>query len=381
MIRRQIDCGLVGNNHDGETVIMLNQSDLLEIISGRQSGIFAGVIRMGLGCLTPIYRIAIWIRNRRFDKAIKNENAEIVKKTSIPVISVGNLTTGGTGKTPMVIWIARYLRSKNVRVCLISRGYGAKQGRNDEALELEHRLPDVPHLQAPDRFEMAQIAVEELESEMILLDDGFQHRQLHRDLDIVLIDATCPFGYGRLLPRGLLREPIGSLKRADLIVITRTELVGSEKLQTIKQTIKTHVGEQPIAFLKTIHRSLLQYDGRETTVQSIANQKIFLFCGIGNPSNLKSTLQNHDLNVVGHRTFPDHHNYTRQDIVEIGHQAIQTSADVIVCTHKDLVKIETNQLEGIPIYAWLIDVEISSGQTEVQSAIDQILAAAGQQVA
>ena len=133
------------------------------------------------------------------------------------MISIGNLTTGGTGKTPLVVWTARFLRAQDFRVAVVSRGYGMdssddpSETRNDEAMEMELRLPDVPHLQDPDRYRMATIAIEELDSQIILLDDGFQHRQLQRDLDIVLIDVINPFGYDRLLPRGLLREPLSSL--------------------------------------------------------------------------------------------------------------------------------------------------------------------------
>src|SRR5207244_12530469 len=128
---------------------------------------------------------------------------------------------GGTGKTPCAEFVARFFRQLDLRVALLSRGYGSQAGRNDEALVLEENLPDVPHLQGPDRAALAQVAVEELDSEILVLDDGFQHRRLHRDLDIVLIDATCPWGYGHLLPRGLLREPISSLKRAHVAMLTR----------------------------------------------------------------------------------------------------------------------------------------------------------------
>ena len=165
--------------------------------------------------LTPIYRFAIDRRNNRFEN-----DSDAITKVDVPVISIGNLTTGGTGKTPLVIWLCRQIRQRNRRVAIISRGYGAETSDrktvkpNDEAMELGQRLPDVPHLQNPDRIASATIAIEELETQFIVMDDGFQHRHLHRDLDIVVVDATEPFGYGYLLPRGLLREPVKSLSRA-----------------------------------------------------------------------------------------------------------------------------------------------------------------------
>ena len=135
----------------------------------------------------------------------------------MPVISVGNITTGGTGKTPMVAWLARWFRNQDVRVALVSRGYRAEaEGQNDEARELATLLPDVPHLQNPDRVAAARIAIDELETQLIILDDGFQHRRIHRDLEIVLIDALQPFGFGHVLPRGLLREPLRGLAHPTL---------------------------------------------------------------------------------------------------------------------------------------------------------------------
>ena len=203
---------------------MFDRQQLLKIIAGQRNDLVARLVRGVMSALTPVYRSVIAIRNRRFDQ----DQGQRIRTAEIPVISVGNLTTGGTGKTPMVIFVAQYLRSLGKRVAIVSRGYQGSQhadtGRNDEALEMEIRLPDVPHLQDPDRIRMIETATEELMSEVAVLDDGFQHRQAHRDLDIVLIDATEPFGFGRLLPRGLLREPIGSLARADVVVITRCQL-------------------------------------------------------------------------------------------------------------------------------------------------------------
>src|SRR5262249_10280904 len=145
------------------------------------------------------------------------------RRASVPVVSVGNLTLGGTGKTPCVEYVARFYRERDKRVAILSRGYGAEEGHNDEALVLEANLTDVPHLQAADREALAAVALEELESEVLVLDDGFQHRRLARDLDLVLIDATNPWGHGYLFPRGLLREPVSGLRRADAVILTRCD--------------------------------------------------------------------------------------------------------------------------------------------------------------
>jgi len=352
---------------------MYSRTQILEIISGKRNGFFPALVRAGLGCLTPIYRCVIFFRNRKYDSSIKNANSKIVSRVDIPVISVGNLTTGGTGKTPHVIWIAKYLRRRDLRVALISRGYGSESGRNDEALELEIRLPDVPHLQDPDRFSMAQIAVEELESEIILLDDAFQHRKLARDLDIVLIDATLPFGYGRLLPRGLLREPLSSLRRSDVVIITRANLVNDQSLDEIESRIRPYIGDRPIARTKTTMSSLLQFDGKRSELQILDGQSVFQFCAIGNPDAFHQTISSIGAKVVGSKVFDDHHNFTRDDLQEVGQLAQSNGAQAIVCTHKDLVKIGTNQIGGIPVFAVTIEIEFLTGEEELSSLLDKAI--------
>ena len=325
-----------------------------------------------LSCLTPLYRVAIWRRNRKFDRAIAADDQGVVKRVDVPVISVGNLTTGGTGKTPLVVAVAKLLRQQSKRVALISRGYGSDPdhpGRNDEAMELEHRLPDVPHLQDPDRFAMAKIAVEELESEVLLLDDGFQHRRLHRDLDIVTIDATNPFGYGRLLPRGLLREPINSLRRANLVVVTRSNLVNAATLDGLLQRVQRWVDPQQIVISEMKLVEVINASGDVEPLETLLSQPTFLFSAIGNPSGFEQTLLKQSANLVGHEVFADHHRFDRQDFQRIGEAAKRAAAKQIVCTHKDLVKVGVDRIAGLPVHAALVEVEITVGLDSLKDAL------------
>lgn len=354
---------------------MINRDQLLEIIDGRKKGVAATLVRLGLSCMTPLYRMAVGYRNRRFDRAIAKNDTDVVRKASIPVISVGNLTTGGTGKTPLVIWIARKLRQDQRRVVLISRGYhahGNSSQRNDEAIEMEDRLPDVPQLQDPDRFRMSQIAVEELESQIIVLDDGFQHRQLHRELDIVLVDATNPFGYDRLLPRGLLREPASNLGRADFIVLTRVNLIEVDQSELILSRIAKLAPGIPVATTRTTFTHLLQSDGTQFDLVTIDGKPVFVFCGIGNPENFSISLAKINLQVCGQTSFPDHHQYSREELENVADQAIKAGAAALVCTHKDLVKIGSNRIGSLPVYAILIDVEFVSGEESFVEAVLQV---------
>ncbi len=189
--------------------------DVHALISGSRPGVAARVLRAALRVLEFPYQWAVRLRNWRYD-----HRPMAVHRVAVPVISVGNITAGGTGKTPMVAWLAQWAQQHNLSVALLSRGYRtppdghSESLGNDEARELAQRLPEVPHIQNPDRVAGAQLAIDRHHCQLIVLDDGFQHRRLGRDLDIVLIDALRPFGYEHLLPRGLLREPLSGLARA-----------------------------------------------------------------------------------------------------------------------------------------------------------------------
>ncbi len=201
----------------------------MRLIRGQTQAPWAPLARGVLRAGAVAYGAAVSARNFGFDRGWLRSHRALV-----PVVSVGNLTLGGTGKTPMVEWLARWFRSREVRVAILSRGYGHTGGINDEGLVLEENLPDVPHLQNPDRVALAQTAVRELESELIVLDDGFQHRRLARDLDVVLLDALDPFGLSQLCPRGLLREPVRSLRRAAVVVLSRADLVADAQRAAIR---------------------------------------------------------------------------------------------------------------------------------------------------
>ena len=210
---------------------MLNASTFRDIVSGCRGGAGAAVARGVLRLVEVPYTAAVNWRNRRFDGPHST-----VQRVGVPVVSVGNLTLGGTGKTPMVEWIANWLVQRKVRVAIVSRGYGAAAAdKNDEALELEQALAGVPHVQNPDRVAGALAAVERFGAELILLDDGFQHRRLARDLDVVLLDATAPFGFEHVFPRGMLREPVRGLQRADVVCLTRVDALPAQERESIRR--------------------------------------------------------------------------------------------------------------------------------------------------
>src|SRR3954469_6838642 len=213
--------------------LMLRPSEFRDLVSGRRKGILATLARGVLRVVEVPYTIAVSIRNRRYDRG-----AAKVQNIGVPVITVGNLTLGGTGKTPMVKWLAQRFQNAGVRVAIVSRGYGAAEGKhNDEALELAQSLADVPHIQNRDRVAAARIAIHDFKSRLILLDDGFQHRRLGRDLDIVLLDALEPFGVEHVFPRGTLREPLTGLARAQVVCLSRADAISQSERDAIRRRV------------------------------------------------------------------------------------------------------------------------------------------------
>lgn len=339
------------------------------LVSGRRRGLGAALQRGGLRLLSVPYGWGTGLRNKLFDWGWKKSEA-----VSVPVVSVGNLTLGGTGKTPCVEYLARFYRQEDLRVAILSRGYGAKEGRNDEALVLESNLPDVPHLQGADRVALARIAVEELESEILLLDDGFQHRRLHRNLDIVLIDATQPWGYGYSFPRGLLRESPRGLKRAGLLMLTRCDQVEPSAKEAIKDRVKKLAAG--VAIVETSHRptSWINADGEEKLLEALRGKPLAAFCGLGNPEAFRQTVERLGGPLADFRTFPDHHAYARDDVEDLRSWARRQPKDaVVVTTQKDLVKLRLPRIGERELLALRIQLHVDEGQDLLDRILKEVL--------
>ncbi len=274
------------------------------------------------------------------------------------MISVGNLTLGGTGKTPMVAWLAKWCLRQSLKPVIVSRGYGAgaqSSDTNDEAKELGWQLPQVAHVQNPDRVSAARQAIDEHQADVILLDDGFQHRRLHRDLNIVLIDATQPFGYDHVFPRGTLREPIDALQRADIVVFTRCDSIREEELAAIRNRASSFCSRA--MWLNSGHRATKLLSSRgEQSLDYLQGQRIAAFSGIGRPAAFQETLLQCDYHVVAYRAFNDHHAYTASDLESIHQAAKAAGAQAVVCTQKDHVKIANDTLGSLPLLSLAIEL-------------------------
>jgi tetraacyldisaccharide 4'-kinase len=341
------------------------------LIRGNRRGVFSELARLGLWLASGPYGVAVRTRNELYDRHWKR-----IARAAVPVISVGNLSLGGTGKTPCVEYIGRFYSDRDKRVTILSRGYGSEAGRNDEAQVLEENLPDVPHLQGSDRVTLASTAVEELEAELLILDDGFQHRRLFRNLDVVLIDSTQPPQRDYLFPRGTLREPVGGLRRADAIVLTRCDQVEDSDRECIRNWLALRFPGKLVA--TTEHRPLgLQGGGSLEPLELLKGRPVAGFCGIGNPSAFRRTLESLGAEVIDFRAFPDHHAYTRTDVDDLSRWASARPAScMMITTQKDWVKLRLPELGGRTLRAVGIGLAFRTGQYEFDEKLIQCLDAA-----
>ena len=327
------------------------------------------MMRLGLRMAEVPYSLAVRWRNHRFDRG-----AAATCRVPVPVVSVGNLTLGGTGKTPMVEWIVRWFLRHDVRVAVVSRGYGADAGaENDEALELAQKLPGVPHVQDPDRVAAARSAIDRYGCQLIALDDAFQHRRIARDLDVVMLDALEPFGFGHVFPRGTLREPVGGLRRAGVVVLSRADMLEPPERVRICDEVRRHAPSALWAEVTHAPRVLLSSDGRRQPLASLRGRPVAAFCGVGNPAGFQHTLGQCGYRVAGFREFADHYRYRRADVESLAEWADGLDVAAAVCTQKDLVKLSVAELGGRPLWGVTIGLEFSAGQAELEAKLQGLL--------
>lgn len=348
---------------------MLSPSTFRNLVSGRRRGIVATLLRGLLRGAEEPYRWAVSYRNRRFDRGHAT-----VHRVGVPVISVGNLTLGGTGKTPMVRWLASHLAGHGLRIALVSRGYGAADGSlNDEARELALDLPDVPHAQNRDRVLAARQVIEQHAPEVIVLDDGFQHRRLGRDLDIVLLDALEPFGFEHVFPRGTLREPLAGLARAAVVCLSRADVLPAAEREVIRHRVAQLAPRALWCELAHAPSRLINSSGATRSLAELAGRRVAAFCAIGNPAGFRHTLANTGAEIVAWNEFPDHHTFSSDELAAIGNMAAASRAEVILCTQKDLVKASKPDLQAIPLWAVAIEMQFLAGREALTSSLAESL--------
>jgi len=353
---------------------------LYSFITTKQPGFFNTFFRILLTPLKWLYGIIVRTRNFCYDFRICKQ-----VELPCPVISIGNIVVGGTGKTPTVVSIARLLQETGYKAAILLRGYGRKSSEKisivsdgerclcsrtesgDEAYLLAQQLNAIPIIVGKNRIDTGKIAYDRFNCDIILLDDGYQHRKLIRDIDILTIDATQPYGTGSLLPIGTLREPISSLKRANIILFTRVDL-SHTPIDHLKNEINQQVPNTPI--LESIHQPESLYelgnpnttDNNTHTIQfnDLEGKRLLAVCGIGNPDAFKTTLQNFNPEFIELLAFPDHHIYADSDIEKIIQQAKHVKAEWVVTTQKDEDKLSALP-QHIPVVVLAIELVITDG--------------------
>jgi tetraacyldisaccharide 4'-kinase len=293
------------------------------------------------------------------------------KRLKGTVISVGNLTVGGTGKTPMVIWLAEKFLAEGKRVAILSRGYRGAAGTSDEIKLMKFRLQGrVAFGVGKNRFAEGHKLESHQSIDVFLLDDGFQHLQLARDLNILLMDASRPLTGEALLPAGQLREPVAAMSRANLIIFTRAETASG----TLEAIAKLHQYPVFAASTRLLGFRLFRDGINLLSANEIGIGPFFAFCGLGNPDAFFRDLGNWGLSICGQALFRDHHRYTQRDILAVKQAGKQAGANAFITTEKDAQNLNAVKFDEAQLYIAVIDVVVTP-ETDFRNVLDQTLPA------
>ena len=330
------------------------------------------VVRAGADLASRLYGLGAGLRRTLYARGWLR-----MKKLPAPVVSVGNLTVGGTGKTPVVACLARLLQDRGMRVAILSRGYGG-QSRNvacisdgqttykkppevgEEPYWLARTLPGVAVYTGACRYAAGMAAWEAVKPDLFLLDDGFQHFQLHRDLDLVLLDAAAPFGNGYLLPRGPLREPLTALAAAQCLILTRFE---PSRHQEQFAAIRSAFPDKPVLTASITPVSVTAYPGGQAgTLAVMRRRALMAFAGLARPEVFTATLQELGVDLKGFQAFPDHHTYSPAELDRLTAAARAQGAESLVTTGKDWARLGERWDGELPL--WVLEVEARIGDAE-----------------
>ncbi|MDF2571424.1 MAG: lpxK [Sporomusa sp.] len=379
---------------------MMHQREALQVylyklVHGEKHGFWAAVLLGMLRAMSFIYGLGVHIKLGMYRLGILE-----CHRLPCKVISLGNITVGGTGKTPTAQRLAAIIRDMGYRVAILNRGYrsgwkgqvgvvsdGSKiymtvTEAGDEAYLLAKNLPGVPVIIGRNRFLTGSYAVDNLNAEVVILDDAYQHWQLQRDLDIVLIDTLNVFGNNFLLPRGTLREPLTNLDRAHAFLLTKIDQSTGDARVSIRETLSKYNEQALIVESTHTPRCFIEieewYKGvRPETVPltAIQGHSILPFSAIGNPSSFEKTITDLGGTVLDAVQFPDHHNYTMAEMQWIMQKAVDNKVKALITTDKDAVKIPSEFIHSerpLPVYVLSIEVRFHDGYSELMDMIKDV---------
>lgn len=336
----------------------------LRIISGESRGAAPAIVRALLRAAEVPFAACASLRNTFYNRGIFRAHP-----LGRPAISVGNLTAGGTGKTPVVQWLARRLLAGGYRPCILLRGY-KKPGAalSDEAAMLAESVPGAAVIPNPQRVAGAASALAaDPAIDVFILDDGMQHRRAGREAELALLNARSPWGFGHLHPRGLLREPLSSLERATAILLTHCCEVSPEELDRLQQTIRMH-SSAPIFHADHHHSHLLHGEpAASLPLTRLHEQPFFAFAGIGNPASLQGQLRQYGERFAGFESFGDHHDYAGADLERLARHCQQTGAQLLLTTEKDWSKLRALPLPPAfpPLYRLGLTITFAEAEEDL----------------
>jgi tetraacyldisaccharide 4'-kinase len=330
------------------------------------------VVTAGLAALSLGYRGALRIRELAYRAGILRTG-----RLPCPVVSVGNLTLGGSGKTPTVELVVRTLQELGAVPAVVSRGYGRvtrgvhlvadregtraeARAAGDEPLLLAERLPGVTVVVGENRYEAGRLAVEQHGATALVLDDGFQHRSLAKDLEVVVVQGRVPWGNARVFPRGTLREPLTALGRAHVVVVTNP--AGPEAVEQVTATVRRfNASAAVIPGAYQLETALETQTGRRMRIAELAGRRLLAFAGLGSPQSFADTLDGAGIRRAALVEFPDHHWFTRSDLEELVRDARAAGAQGLVTTEKDWVRLRSLPAPPLPLWVLPIRLALASG--------------------
>jgi tetraacyldisaccharide 4'-kinase len=345
------------------------------------------VVTAGLAALSVAYRAALALRETAYRWRLLRTG-----RLPCPVVSVGNLTLGGSGKTPTVELVVRTLQEMGAAPAVVSRGYGrttrgvqvvadrdgvhvAARAAGDEPLLLAERLPGVPVVVGENRYEAGRVAVERCGATALVLDDGFQHRTLAKDLEIVVVQGRAPWGNARVFPRGMLREPLSALARAHVVLVTNP--AGGEPMQSVAATVGRFNPSAPVLSARyRLQDAIETRSGRRVPIAELAGRRLIGFAGLGSPEGFADTLDAAAVRRVGFVEFPDHHWFTPRDLDELARDARAAGAQGLITTEKDWVRVRDLPRPALPLWVLPVRLVIESGLETWQRRLADILAPA-----
>ena len=346
-----------------------------DLATDKRNDLPASIIKIFLWFFSILYRVLLKIVLFFYQAGLFPK-----RKLPKPVISIGNITLGGAGKTPLTALIAQFLKEKNLKSVILARGYGkaADEDLNDEGVLLSEQNAQIPVFQDTNRFQAGQKALKTGSFDCFLLDDGFQHWRLSRDLDIVLVDAQIPFGNSHLIPRGILREPLNHLKRASVIILSKADL-SSGSLENLRRQIGTIAPRALLA--EAVHRPVGLSDRRDLhskkDISFLKGKTICAFCAIGSPKSFEGLLKNLGADVRKLFVFMDHYIYERKDVESMVDFCRQNNIDTLLTTQKDAVKLK-DLISLLPpdlnLFSLDVQMEIVKGKDEFFSRISSVFA-------